>query len=183
MDDLATTIAVLLVERRGPDTSVLAGRVGDTNVFAVTDGLFANAFPVVDGPRNIADAYLPVAGVPDIETRVFGIGDTAWILAATDGLANDVIDSPGVREWLFQLLREPADPLRLLNALSYRRQGSHDDRTGVAIWRWDGGFTDGRTAGCQSDHVGQKRVSSTKNASTGLWFRFLRRLESSFGPG
>ena len=55
------------------------------------------------------------------------------IALATDGLAVDLRTSPGVRKWLGERWVAPLGPFAFADTLRYQRQGSHDDRTAVAV--------------------------------------------------
>ncbi|MEU1280432.1 protein phosphatase 2C domain-containing protein [Streptomyces sp. NPDC005805] len=116
-------------------------RVGDCHAFTLTDGVYANLFPVEEGPANLVSGQLPSADVlPLAEYAAFPTGGTATVILATDGLAGDLFDSPSVRDWLAERWAVPCGGARMLDSLRYRRAGSHDDRTALVAWppRTDG---------------------------------------------
>jgi hypothetical protein len=107
-------------------------RVGDISAFARTDaGDFEELFVhQADTAANLVEASLPGRHEPEIVTS-----DSDRIVLATDGLAGDLRFSPAVREWLAKLWSRPVTGSAMNEALRFRRQGSHDDRTGVVVWR------------------------------------------------
>jgi hypothetical protein len=157
--DIAFVAAVAVFGPTEPDQARMAeiARVGDVSAFAA-DPAGASAehsserpacrltelFASDDGPLNVLSESLPAAVVPVPQTaRV-----RARILAlVTDGLANDLRTSPGVRSWLSQRWAEPIGPFAFGDSLRYQRQGSHDDRTAVVIWQTAPANAGARAAG------------------------------------
>ena len=139
LDDsaLASTVALCLLPLAGTDQpTAWVARVGDCHVFSCTaDGTWNTAFAPEDGPSNMVHGSLPR---PDadavIECTPFEPGVPGALILTTDGLALDVFDSPGVRGWLTKRWSVPCGAARMLDALRYRRQGSHDDRTALTVW-------------------------------------------------
>jgi Protein phosphatase 2C len=107
-------------------------RVGDVSAFALDpENPLAELFTSDDGPINILGESLPgpAASRPQrvyVQTRI--------LILATDGLANDLRNSPGVRSWLSEQWTRPIGPFAFGDCLRYQRQGSHDDRTAVVVW-------------------------------------------------
>jgi serine/threonine protein phosphatase PrpC len=113
-----------------------AARVGDVSAFTIRDGAFTEEFaPDGDGPMNVVSASMPYEKEDDIE--VTELGPAAVVVLGTDGLANDLRTSGTLREWLAERWQSPHLPFGFGDTLRYRRQGSHDDRTAVVIWRDD----------------------------------------------
>ncbi len=131
---LATTFAIGLIERIDDRMRGVAGRLGDANVFTMSNSNFTNLFPIDDGPSNVVNARLPALQELAVEVRQFDPSQVTLVLATTDRIVLDLKNSPATRRWLHECLVLPVDKIRLLNALSYRRQGSHDDRTAAVIW-------------------------------------------------
>jgi hypothetical protein len=125
-------VAVLPPDTGGVRTADIA-RVGDVSAFAADpDGQLAELFTSDDGPINVLGESLPgpVASRPQ---RVHA--EAALLILATDGLANDLRNSPGVRSWLSEQWTRPIGPFAFGDSLRYQRQGSHDDRTAVVVWQ------------------------------------------------
>jgi protein phosphatase 2C-like protein len=106
-------------------------RVGDATAFRLDGpGTFTELFDDDDGMLNVVTAALPGPVEPERATAEV----TAPIVLTTDGLAIDLRNSAAVRSWLADRWRRPLGPYAMVDALRYRRQGSHDDRTGVVVW-------------------------------------------------
>jgi hypothetical protein len=56
------------------------------------------------------------------------------VVLASDGLAADIRLSKALRRFLDAEWRKPTSAALMLDTLRYRRQGSHDDRTGLVAW-------------------------------------------------
>ena len=108
-------------------------RLGDVSAFTLADGAFDEAFPADSALVNVVSASMPGADEADVETT--RIGPEPVVVFGTDGLANDLRNSGALREWLAAQWRVPQLPFAIGDALRYRRQGSHDDRTAVVVWR------------------------------------------------
>lgn len=105
-------------------------RVGDVSAFARTpESDFAELFPDDDGAMNKVSTSLPGAATPEVVTV-----RSDRVVLATDGLAGDLRLSPAVREWLGEQWSAPVSAFLMTDSLRFRRQGSHDDRTAVAVW-------------------------------------------------
>ena len=87
-------------------------------------------FAAADEPVNVVRGVLPGTAEPEV------IHSTAGMIAlATDGLAVDLRTSPGIQRWLSGRWAAPLGPFAFGDTLRYQRQGSHDDRTAVAVWQ------------------------------------------------
>jgi serine/threonine protein phosphatase PrpC len=131
---LLTAVSVADRESRRMDVSVVS--VGDSSVIE----LRADAtVEVLVGPlggassRELGD-YLPRGESAIIRRRV-GVRRGSVLLLATDGLAQDLCQSPAVREWVAAQLRRATTPVAAAHVLSYQRQRSSDDLTFVALRR------------------------------------------------
>ncbi|MEU4252028.1 protein phosphatase 2C domain-containing protein [Amycolatopsis sp. NPDC026612] len=135
---LACTLAVVVLPADLGTRPVLAARVGDSTVFTATDAEsepFDEVFPLGDGPINMVSASLPAAGFrKDIEIRRLDPAGLSKLVLCTDGVADDVYESPGVRAWLARRWQRPCTERWMLESLSYARAGSQDDRTAVVVW-------------------------------------------------
>ncbi|MFI7234686.1 protein phosphatase 2C domain-containing protein [Streptomyces cyaneofuscatus] len=137
--DLACTALFCLLPLTGPDGAEDPPahflRVGDGNAFTLSGETYAEVFAPGDGPANIVLASLPHPAPESlIEYREVPLSGVGAVVLATDGLASDVFDSAAVRSWLAATWQMPCGPARMLDALRYRRQGSHDDRTALVAW-------------------------------------------------
>jgi serine/threonine protein phosphatase PrpC len=117
------------------DTGCVIARVGDVSAFTLRAGSFAEGFPAEGGLVNIVSATMPYQKEADVE--IAELDPAAVVVFGTDGLANDLRNSGTLREWLAGQWQVPHLPFGLGDTLRYRRQGSHDDRTAVVVWRND----------------------------------------------
>ncbi|GAB2529491.1 protein phosphatase 2C domain-containing protein [Nocardia heshunensis] len=120
-----------------PDAGpALFARAGDTVAFLLRDAVYSTVFPPASdaGPTNIVTGPLPHPNPREVLELTAAELDTGALILATDGLANDIFDSPATRDWLAERWAVPCGPHRMLDALRYRRQTSHDDRTAVVAW-------------------------------------------------
>jgi hypothetical protein len=109
-------------------------RVGDATAFTVDNGEFVEVMSHDDGYVNVVTCTLFAADVGrHIERAALPL--PAVLCLTTDGLATDIRNSPAVRSWLGDLWRHPLAAFAFGDSLRFRRQGSHDDRTGVVIWQ------------------------------------------------
>jgi serine/threonine protein phosphatase PrpC len=135
---LACTLAVVVLPTELGTRPILAARVGDSTVFTATDAEsepFEAVFPLGEGPINMVSASLPAAGFRDeIEIRRLAPAGVSKLVLCTDGLADDVYESPGIRAWLARRWQRPCTERWMLESLSYARAGSQDDRTAVVVW-------------------------------------------------
>ncbi|MFD4207147.1 protein phosphatase 2C domain-containing protein [Micromonospora tulbaghiae] len=123
--------AVAVFSERG----CVVARIGDVSAFTLRAGVFTEAFPAETGPLNLVTASMPYQAEEDIE--VAELLPAAVVVLGTDGLANDLRHSGTLREWLGGQWQVPHLPFGVGETLRYRRQGSHDDRTAVLVWRDD----------------------------------------------
>ena len=132
--DLETTLAFCWVSRAEPRW-VAAGRVGDCEVFVLRGDSLEPLFERGEGALNRVQGVLP-ASEPSrsLEVRTVELGDATALVLGTDGLANDIAGSPTVSRWLAERWERPCGVHRMIDTLRYRRQGSHDDRTALAVW-------------------------------------------------
>ncbi|MGN9841282.1 protein phosphatase 2C domain-containing protein [Nonomuraea sp. H19] len=121
--------AVAVLSARGCELA----RIGDVAGFTLAGGEFAEVFPVESGFINVVSATLPGERPEQVETAELGLAEI--VVLGTDGLANDLRNSAALRSWLAGRWRVPQWPFAMGDTLRYRRQGSHDDRTAVVVWR------------------------------------------------
>lgn len=121
--------AVAVFSERGCDIA----RVGDVSAFTLEKGEFTEAFEPDAGLVNIVSASMPGEDESEVEEATLQPG--AVVVLGTDGLANDLRNSGTLREWLAEQWQVPHLPFGFGDTLRYRRQGSHDDRTAVVVWR------------------------------------------------
>jgi hypothetical protein len=126
-------VCVMAVVRS--EQAILA-RVGDSSAFILQDGHFDEAFAEGNGYVNVVDASLPTDDQDDVEIVERGLEGGSMALVS-DGLAIDLRTSPVLRSWLANCWAQPIGPFAMGESLRYRRQGSHDDRTALALWVQD----------------------------------------------
>ncbi|MCA1707374.1 MAG: protein phosphatase 2C domain-containing protein [Actinobacteria bacterium] len=137
-DDISFVAAVAVFSSEGCELA----RIGDVSGFSCrADGVFEELFAVDGGSINVVAASLPSTTAPSPESSRTLFSDP--VVLATDGLANDIRTSAGLRGWLGEQWRRPLGPHAMAESLRYRRQGSHDDRTAVVVWPQPGIPTDG----------------------------------------
>jgi serine/threonine protein phosphatase PrpC len=130
--ELSTTL-LLAHLRRGEQGAMVVetASIGNSSALALR-GEEPPAILSGPGPedRSAYADFLP--GEPHV-VRVDGatLQPEATLVLATDGLAEDLHLSPGVRGWLWSRASEARSPLEFAHALSYRRQGTSDDLTAV----------------------------------------------------
>ncbi|MFD3705363.1 protein phosphatase 2C domain-containing protein [Nocardia sp. NPDC058658] len=139
--DLATTLLVARLPLDPLGGPVLCARVGDCESFLLRETTFRSIFPD-RGPRwlNTVTTTLPhpdAASVIEVATVAAVRGDV--LIVATDGLADDITNSPRIRAWLAERWSAPCGAHLMVDTLRYRRQGSLDDRTAIVVW--DGAVT------------------------------------------
>ena len=108
-------------------------RIGDVSAFTLAGGGFDEVFAAEEGPLNLVSASMPGEKAEDIE--VVEVPAAGVVVFGTDGFANDIRTSSTLCEWLAEQWRVPHLPFAIGDTLRYRRQGSHDDRTAVVVWR------------------------------------------------
>ncbi len=125
-------VAVLPPPGTGGVRTADIARVGDVSAFALDpESPLAELFTSDDGPINSLGESLPG---PAASRPQRAHAQTQVLILATDGLANDLRNSPGVRSWLSEQWTRPIGPFAFGDCLRYQRQGSHDDRTAVVVW-------------------------------------------------
>jgi hypothetical protein len=128
-DDISFVAAVAVFSSEGCELA----RIGDVSGFSChTNGVFEELFAADGGSINVVAASLPSRTLPTPECRrtLF----SGPVVLATDGLANDIRTSAGLRVWLGEQWQMPLGAYAMADSLRYRRQGSHDDRTAVVVW-------------------------------------------------
>jgi len=121
-----------LVAEIGPGRAE-AARIGDLSAFVLDGDTFIEIFEADKQFINVVEASLPAADAADnVEVRPMPAASLAF---ATDGLADDIRGSSAVRVWLSACWQTPLAAFAMGDSLRYRRQGSHDDRTGVVVWQ------------------------------------------------
>ncbi|MBL7258019.1 protein phosphatase 2C domain-containing protein [Paractinoplanes lichenicola] len=124
--------AVAVLDERG----CRMARVGDVSAFTMTADGFDEAFTADEGPLNVVSASMP--GEKPEQVELVEVAPAGVVAFGTDGFANDLRTSGALREWLAGQWRVPHLPFAIGDTLRYRRQGSHDDRTAVVVWRTGG---------------------------------------------
>ena len=98
------------------------------------DDLFGSG-PGADELSSTATRALP-ADTPAVEFAARRLPDGSGLLVMTDGIANPLRDGPStVAPALAAALQRPPTPLTLAALADFARQGCHDDRTLVGLWR------------------------------------------------
>ena len=131
--DLSCTIVACWLRPGLPAKFV---RVGDADAFTSVsdDRRFQGVFAGGEDPFvNIVRASCPSAPAEAIEVAT--CDSYELVVLSSDGLAIDIEHSPAIREHLCRAWIRPTSAAAMLESLRYRRQGSHDDRTGLLIWR------------------------------------------------
>jgi serine/threonine protein phosphatase PrpC len=132
----ATTLVVVVAEADG---GYAAARVGDSSAL-VRSGcgwseLFAAPDDRGDGLVMTATAALP-AEDPPVQAADGVLGDGDVLILVTDGIAGPIADGPTTVAPVFaEALAEPPTPLALAALVDFSRQGCHDDRTLLGLWR------------------------------------------------
>jgi hypothetical protein len=121
--------------RRGADGGlrIVSAGIGNSSALAM---LGEGPPVVVAGPDpeypEGHDDFVPTATAPP-RVSVMTLRDEAALVLATDGFADDLHQSAAVRAWLWERLCSATEPLEFAHALGYRRQGSTDDLTALAV--------------------------------------------------
>jgi hypothetical protein len=133
---LASTLALAWIPTDPATDTVVVGRVGDCTAFGLRESSFIPVFETnLQDPLNIVSAFLPAADAGRRkEVQLLRRADLDALVLVSDGVGEDIVGSPGVRDWLGQKWAVPCAVSRLVDSLSYRRQGSHDDRTALILW-------------------------------------------------
>jgi hypothetical protein len=132
---LSSTLAFCWIPTERASHPAIAGRVGDCGVFTLRGDAYAAPFGRDDGALNVVAGSLPSERPLEcLELIELDLSDRELLVLATDGMAEDIFGSPTVRSWLASRWSGPCGVYRMLEALRYRRRGSHDDRTALAVW-------------------------------------------------
>jgi len=133
--DLSSTLAFIWIPTDHRTRPSFAGRIGDCAVFTLSESAYETIFERGEGPLNVVKACLPrTPPLDELELKKLDLSTQQAIILATDGLADDLFNSPAVRAWLAKCWSSRCGAFRMLDALRYRRQGSHDDRTALTVW-------------------------------------------------
>jgi len=131
----ATTLVVAWVDDGG---EWALARVGDSTALVLDAGGWREAFPAsgeADDPLSTATAALP-AVTPPVETARGFLGAGEALILVTDGVAGPLRDGPEtVAPALAAALSSPPSELTLALLADFSRQGCHDDRTVLGVWR------------------------------------------------
>jgi serine/threonine protein phosphatase PrpC len=131
----ATTLVLGLVKRNG---EVALVRVGDSTVFHVgPEGRWWREVftpPDDDGVVTVTAALPADQLEPEFAALTIAMED--FLLLATDGVADPWRDGPTtVAPVLAASVTGHPEPLELAQLASFSRQGCHDDRTMLVVWR------------------------------------------------
>jgi hypothetical protein len=133
--ELSTTLLVAVLEP-GPngEIEVTVAAVGNSSAFEILseDLQTVLAGPGSDEAPALLREFIPGA-VGTARIRLARVRKRGVLLLATDGLADDLAGSATVRRWFWERLTASGTPLEFAHALSYRRQGSMDDLTALAV--------------------------------------------------
>ena len=129
----ATTLVVAAV---ADDGSCRLARVGDSTALVLSGSEWEELFAGPDPERaSTATSALP-ADEPAVETAGARITAGEVLVLVTDGIGDPLRDGPGtVAPGLAAALAVPPSPLGIAWAADFSRQGCHDDRTVLALWR------------------------------------------------
>lgn len=129
----ATTLVVAAV---GDDGRCRLVRVGDSSALLLSGPDWEELFAGPEADRSTtATAALP-AGEPAVESAgaTLAVGDA--LVLVTDGIGDPIRDGPEtVAPGLAAAMAVPPSPLALAWVADFSRQGCHDDRTVLALWR------------------------------------------------
>ncbi len=136
----STTLVVVVIDAAG---NWGASRVGDSTALVLGSSgwreVFADGGPGCDEDQvSTLTAALPADPVGEqVASGPLTPGEA--LVVVTDGVADPLRDGPEtVAPALAAALRHPPTPLALAALADFSRQGCHDDRTVVGIWRLDG---------------------------------------------
>jgi serine/threonine protein phosphatase PrpC len=131
----ATTLVVGLIGRTG---EVCLARVGDSTAFAIGEegSWWREVFTPPDDDGDVTvTAALPTDQL-EPEFAAITLATADLLLLATDGIADPWRDGPStVAPVLAASLAGRPEPLELAQLASFSRQGCHDDRTMLVVWR------------------------------------------------
>ncbi|WP_405496046.1 protein phosphatase 2C domain-containing protein [Nocardia sp. NBC_00511] len=135
--DLHTTLLLCRLPLTADGGPMLFARAGDTAAYLLDDAEYTPVFAEVDReePSNIVESPLPHPNPRDIiQVATAAMRYCGALVLTTDGLAEDITESPQTRAWLAARWTEPCGAHRMIDALRYRRRDSHDDRTALVAW-------------------------------------------------
>ncbi len=133
----ATTLVVAVV---GGDGAVTTARVGDSSAFVLAGGAWEELFvpaPSGDdgGVVSTITSALP-SPAPRPQSAVTQLSPGAALVLVTDGVADPLRDGPStVAPALAGALGVPPGVVDLIGVVDFSRQGCHDDRTLLGVWR------------------------------------------------
>lgn len=129
----ATTLVVAVV---AGDGSCRLVRVGDSTALVLGDSGWEELFAAPEPDRaSSATAALP-ADDPEVETAGTELAAGEALVLVTDGVGDPLRDGPEtVAPGLAAVLAVPPSPLGVAWVVDFSRQGCHDDRTVIALWR------------------------------------------------
>jgi serine/threonine protein phosphatase PrpC len=134
----ATTLVVAVFD---PGGQVSLGRVGDSTAFTIdAGGSWAEVFAVPDEDHvRTETAALPWSGDedgPDIEPVECQLAERTVLVLASDGVSDPWRDGPAtVAPALVEAILLRPSALEVARLADFSRQGCHDDRTLVCVWR------------------------------------------------
>ncbi|MDA8062813.1 MAG: protein phosphatase 2C domain-containing protein [Actinomycetota bacterium] len=131
----ATTLVVAAVALDGRGR---VARVGDSTALVLGAGEWRELFSEADpdgGSMSTLTGALPAAR-PEVELADLLIGPGEALVLVTDGIGDPLRDGPGtVAPALGAALASAPTPLGLAWVVDFSRQGCHDDRTVLALWK------------------------------------------------
>ncbi|MDQ2726954.1 MAG: protein phosphatase 2C domain-containing protein [Actinomycetota bacterium] len=133
----ATTLVVAVV---APDGTVTGARVGDSSAFVLVGGAWSELFAPTGGAGDEDVVSTTTSALPSpsprMETAVAQLSAGDALVLVTDGVADPLRDGPEtVAPALAGTLGEPPGVVALIGLVDFSRQGCHDDRTLLGVWR------------------------------------------------
>lgn len=134
----ATTLVAATV---GPGGHAVVTRVGDSAAWVLSGGVWGEVWPPGGDGGSISTATDALPSEPSaLSVAHVALGPGDALVLVTDGVADPLRDGPTtVAPGLAAALARPPEPLELARVLDFSRQGCHDDRTLLAVWREPGG--------------------------------------------
>lgn len=133
---LATTLIVALVAQTHVGMHVNVISIGDSSAFVMRS---PSDMTRLVGPEEMGSTVLrtslPMNTLMQPERAETTLKAGELLVLVTDGLAADLISSPGVRAWCWERWTSAESPLQAAAALGYRRQGTSDDLAAVVVRR------------------------------------------------
>jgi serine/threonine protein phosphatase PrpC len=131
----ATTLVLAVVDETGRGD---VARVGDSSAFVVSEGgdAWVELFSATcDDAIDLVTEALP-AEVPEVESAEIDLDEASVLVLVTDGIADPWRDGPTtVAPAITATLAGRPSATQLATFADFSRQGCHDDRTVVAVWR------------------------------------------------